>query len=299
MDYRVTLPAFSGPLDLLLHLVKRHEVDIHEIQISEILHSFLEYLKALETLDIGDIGDFVVMASTLMEIKSKELLPSESVDLRDELDPRDELIQQLLEYRRYRELTRKLERYGKLRERIASRGAYGADDRAIRELAREDYEREIEESLDLEDLDAWILLKAYAKLLEETDFGKTYAVEADRKPLAVYIEELAGRLTARGVGVEVLFRDAFDLRGGKMEVIGNFMALLELMKQGRIRARQDEACGEIYLVLLSDEEVAAAAERAAAYEEMVRVREAAKAAARASEGLPTGDAPAEAGAASD
>ncbi|MCB9919394.1 MAG: segregation/condensation protein A [Planctomycetes bacterium] len=255
MDYRVKLPAFSGPLDLLLHLVKRHEVDIHEIQISDILASFLEYLKALETLELGDIGDFVVMASTLMEIKSKELLPRESVDLREELDPRDELIQQLLEYRRYRELTRKLERYGQLRERVASRGSYGADEAAIRQLAREDYEREIEESLDLEDLDAWFLLKAYAKLLEETDFGKTYSVEVDKKPLGVYIDELAGRLLERGLGVEVPFRDAFDLRLGKMEVIGNFMALLELMKQGRLTARQDRTCGEIYLVLSSEKPV--------------------------------------------
>lgn len=251
MDYRVKLPAFSGPLDLLLHLVKRHEVDIHEIQISEILASFLEYLKALETLDIGDIGDFVVMASTLMEIKSKELLPTESVNLQAELDPRDELIQQLLEYRRYRELTRKLERYGQLRERVAARGSFGADEAAIRKLAQEDYEREVEGSLDLEDLDAWFLLKAYAKLLEETDFGKTYSVEVDKKPLAVYIEELAGRLLARGLGNEVPFREAFELKLGKMEVIGNFMALLELMKQGRLEARQDKTCGEIYLILVS------------------------------------------------
>lgn len=283
MDYRVSLPAFSGPLDLLLHLVKRQEVDIHEIQISEILSSFLVHLKALETLELGDIGDFVVMASTLMEIKSKELLPREDVDLREELDPRDELIQQLLEYRRYRDLTRKLERYGKMRERIASRGAYGADDKALQDMAREDYEREIEESLDLEDLDAWFLLKAYAKLLEETDFGKTYTVETDRKPLATYIEELAARLDSRGRGVEVPFHEAFDLSGGKMEVIGNFMALLELMKQGRLSSRQDTVCGEIYLTLLADEEVEATRARDAAYEESMRRREAAKAEARAAE----------------
>lgn len=283
MDYRVKLPAFSGPLDLLLHLVKRQEVDIHEIQISEILSSFLSYLKALETLELGDIGDFVVKASTLMEIKSKELLPREDVDLREELDPRDELIQQLLEYRRYRELTRKLERYGQMRERISSRGSYGADNKALDAMARKDFEREIEESLDLEDLDAWFLLKAYAKLLEETDFGKTYSVETDRKPLAVYIDELAQRLESRGIGVEVPFRQAFEFSGGKMEVIGNFMALLELMKQGRLSARQDQVCGEIYLTLLSEEEVEAIRKRVAEYEESVKRREAAKREAVAAE----------------
>ena len=254
MDYRVQLPAFSGPLDLLLHLVKRHEVDIHDIQISRILEDFLGYLKALETLDLNNIGDFVVMATTLMEIKSKELLPREHVSLDQELDPRDELIQQLLEYQRYRDITRRLERYGQMRERFVSRGSYGADESAIRELANEERERELEESLDLEDLDAWFLLKAYAKLLEETDYGKTYTVESDRKPLAAYVAELESRLESRGVGKPVPFEEAFDKSGGRMGLIGTFMALLELVKQGAIRATQGDGHGEIELVLVPVDE---------------------------------------------
>jgi len=250
VDYRVNLPTFAGPLDLLLHLVKRQEVDIHEVAIAQILRDFLGYLKALETLDLNNIGDFVVMASTLMEIKSRELLPRERVDLREELDPRDQLIQQLLEYRRYRDLTRRLERYGKTREHLLSRGSYGADQKAIREMAAEKLEREYEEALDLEDLDAWFLVKAYARLLEETDFGKTYAVEADRKPMAAYINELVERMESVGPGKSLPFAEAFVRADGKMGLIGTFMALLELLKQGRLRARQDKNLGAIVLWLV-------------------------------------------------
>lgn len=264
MDYRIKLPEFSGPLDLLLHLVRRHEVDVHEISIAKILQDFLVYLKALETLDLNNIGDFVVLATTLMEIKSKELLPREHVDLKEELDPRDELIRQLLEYRRYRDLTRRLERHGKLRERVLSRGLSGVEPNTMRELSQNEREREIEESLDLEDLDSWYLLKAYAKLLEETDFGKTYTVQAERKAMHVYIDELVGRLSKRGIGVEVPFEEAFDTSEGKMGLIGTFMAMLEMLKQGRLKAVQEKNFGQIVLVLLTTDPVIELVEEEAA-----------------------------------
>ncbi len=247
MSYRVELPVFAGPMDLLLHLVKKQEVDIHEVQISRILEDYIAYMKALETLDIDNIGDFVVMASTLMEIKSRELLPKQTVDLREELDPRDELIRQLLEYRRYRELTRRLEERGKARERLCPRGGFGADERTLQEMARERFEKEVEESLDLEDLDVWFLVKAYAKLLEETDFDSTYRVTKDDRPLSEVIEELVGRLERAGGALA--FTQAFDASRGKEGLVLTFMALLELVKQGRIRARQDRPGGEILLAL--------------------------------------------------
>ena len=92
MSYRVELPVFSGPMDLLLHLVRQQEVDIHEISLARILEDYLKHLGILQQLDLQDIGDFVVMASTLMEIKSRELLPNEAVEIEKELDPRDDLI---------------------------------------------------------------------------------------------------------------------------------------------------------------------------------------------------------------
>ncbi len=251
MEYRVDLPAFSGPLDLLLHLVKRQEVDVHEIQISQILKDYLVYLKALESLDLNNIGEFLVMASTLMEVKSKELLPKETLDLQDELDPRDELITQLLEYRRYRELTRRLEGKGKDRERVFSRGSQGADQKELSSLAKERFEKEVEESLDMQDLDAWFLLKAYAQLLEETDFGKTYEVEKDSKPMRAYLDELRARLSEHK---QLPFRQAFNIEEGKMGMIGTFMAMLELMKQGEMAATQEEPFSDILLIWIPPEE---------------------------------------------
>ena len=96
-------------MDLLLHLVKQCEVDIHEVAIAPILDAYLKHLSVLQQLDLHDIGDFVVMASALMEIKSRELLPNESVEIEEELDPRDDLIRRLLEYKRYRDLARELD----------------------------------------------------------------------------------------------------------------------------------------------------------------------------------------------
>jgi segregation and condensation protein A len=92
-DYRVNLENFGGPLDLLLHLVRKEEVDIHDIPISKILDQYMKHLEAIHALDLDDAGDFLVMAATLMLIKSKMLLPTEDVDLEEEIDPRYELVQ--------------------------------------------------------------------------------------------------------------------------------------------------------------------------------------------------------------
>ena len=124
MTYRVELPVFSGPMDLLLHLVKLQEVDIHEVMIAKVLDQYLTHVDVLEGLDLADLGDFLVMASTLMEIKSKEMLPREEVDIEAELNPKDDLIRRLLEYKRYRDISRRLagmmERRGMMVEPLIS-----------------------------------------------------------------------------------------------------------------------------------------------------------------------------------
>src|SRR6516165_3458735 len=110
MSYTVALDTFNGPLDLLLFLVKRNEVDIHAIPIALVTVQFLEYLKVMEFLDVEQAGDFVVMAATLMEIKSRSLLPVEvNADAEEEADPRRELVKQLLEYRKFKDAAAALE----------------------------------------------------------------------------------------------------------------------------------------------------------------------------------------------
>src|SRR5262249_19521329 len=109
MDYQVDLDVFRGPMDLLLYLVKRHEVDICDIPIAKVAGQFLEYLQVLEMIDVERAGDFLVMAATLMEIKSKLLLPRSDESTEEDADPRRELVRQLLEYKKFKEAAARLE----------------------------------------------------------------------------------------------------------------------------------------------------------------------------------------------
>lgn len=245
MSYRVQLPVFSGPMDLLLHLVKQHEVDIHDIAIARILQDYLKHLEVLKELDLHDMGDFLVMASTLMEIKSRELLPSESVEIEEELDPRDDLIRRLLEYKRYRDLARELDARADRRSRQAP---------LVMAMPKELHETEEEEQLDIGDVQIWDLTSAFAKLLEEIGQQATMEVEVDKRDVGYYTRRL---LTQFKVRPEANFKEVFDLREGRYGLIGTLIALLEMMKQGYLRAHQELCFGEIQLAYKGGEEVTA------------------------------------------
>ncbi len=245
MSYRVELPVFSGPMDLLLHLVRQQEVDIHEVRIARILEDYLKHLAVLQQLDLHDIGDFVVMASTLMEIKSRELLPNEAVELEQELDPRDDLIRRLLEYKRYRDLARELDVRADRRARQAPlvlvQPAHLADP------ADEDL-------LDLGEVGVWDLTSAFAKLLEEIGQQGTMQVEREKRDVGFYTRRLLATFRDRR---EVRFSDVFDRTEGRYGLIGTLIALLEMMKQGYLRASQEQCFDEIHLAFRGDDAVTA------------------------------------------
>lgn len=242
MTFRVDLPVFSGPMDLLLHLIKEREVDIHEIPIAPILSDYLKRLAVIQALDLADVGDFVVMASTLMEIKSRELLPREEVSIEEEFDPKDDLIQQLLEYKQYRDLSRRLDRLAQRRARQlnpfvpitpeASRGQVDDDD-----------------GIDLGSIDIWTLTAAFAKLLEDTGQDFTLHFSVERKDIRYYAGQLIQLTQGKG---EVAFETLFDKREGRMGLIGTFSAMLELMKQGYLRAHQEHCFGDIVVVFVGE-----------------------------------------------
>ncbi len=235
MSYRVELPVFSGPMDLLLHLVKKQEVSVHEVSISNILDQYLKHLELLAALDLADIGDFVVMASTLMEIKSRELLPRDEVSLEDDLDPRDDLIQRLLEYKRYRDISRRLARLAARRARMGTVSLPMPP-----RLAMEDHE----ELLDLGEVEIWNLTEAFARLLEETGQSQTMRIEIDRRDAAFYI----GRVLKRVVEQPRLsYHELFDPTEGSLGLIGVFVAMLEMMKQGYLVGRQEDCFGPILI----------------------------------------------------
>jgi segregation and condensation protein A len=245
VSYRVELPIFSGPMDLLLHLVRQQEVDIHEISVARILADYLKHLAVLQQLDLSDIGDFVVMASTLMEIKSRELLPSEAVEIEQELDPRDDLIRRLLEYKRYRDLARQLEGRADHRARqsplVLSTPAHLVD-------------KDDEDLLDIGNIGIWDLTSAFAKLLEEIGQQGTLAIEVEKRDVGYYTRRLLGQFRAKR---EVAFSEIFDRTEGRYGLIGTLIALLEMMKQGYLRAHQENCFDEIHLAFRGDDAVTA------------------------------------------
>ncbi|MEZ5966622.1 MAG: segregation/condensation protein A [Planctomycetota bacterium] len=241
MAFRVDLPVFSGPMDLLLHLIREREVDIHEIPIAPILGDYLAHLAVLQALDLADVGDFVVMASTLMEIKSRELLPREEVSIEEEFDPKDDLIRQLLEYKRFRDLSRRLERLAQRRARQMNPWVPITPDAAK--------STEEDDGIDLGDVDVWTLTAAFAKLLEETGSDFTLHFGIERKDVRYYASQLLTRTKGHG---EVRFEALFEKSEGRMGLIGTFTAMLELMKQGYLRAHQDQCFGEIVVVFVGE-----------------------------------------------
>jgi segregation and condensation protein A len=229
--------VFQGPLDLLLHLVREQEVEIHEIEINTVVQRYLEYLKAMRELDIELAGDFLVMAATLMSIKSRSLLPREEIDLEKELDPRDELIQRLIEYRRFKEASDQLGQRYALRELSFERGDAGAEAPAD------------EPVLDLGELSSWDLLAAFSRLMRETLGHRPHRVQREARPLRHYVQALATRMRERGA---LSLRElvlGLDEEPSRESLIGSFCALLELVKLGLVGVLQPERHGEIRVEL--------------------------------------------------
>ncbi len=238
-DYRVDLEVFNGPLDLLLHLIKREELNIYDIPISRILKQFLERLAHMQKLDIDGIGDFLVMASTLMVIKSRLLLPQAPADDEEQPpDPRTDLVRQLLEYRRFKELgsllRERLERY----ERTFPRGVAEVREREAASAQEPDLGRM------LEDIGSFDLFQAFSKVLSEIRVSAEREIVYDETPLEVHIDRLE---TLLAQSVTVPFSRLFAERRDRAYVIGVFLAALELIRQGRALVTQLESFGEIVL----------------------------------------------------
>ena len=232
-------------MDLLLHLVRQQEVDIHEVSLARILEDYLAHLKILQQLDLHDIGDFVVMASTLMEIKSRELLPNETVEIEEELDPRDDLIRRLLEYKRYRDLARQLEVRSDRRARMTP---------LVLAKPPELAEPDDEDQLELGDVGIWDLTSAFARLLEEIGQQGAMQIEVEKRDVAFYIDRMIVKFRDRR---ELAFSDVFDKAHGRYGLIGSLQACLEMMKQGYLRAHQPACFDEIQLVFLGEPDVTA------------------------------------------
>ena len=229
----VHLDAFEGPLDLLLHLIKKHEVNIYDIPISLITRQYLETIKLMQELNLDVAGEFVVMAATLIHIKSKMLLPrpetAQGVEGEEE-DPRDALVRRLLEHQKFKAAAELLHEREQLRAAQWSR-----PDERIAEIAGEEYEPELE-------VDLFSLLNAFQAVVQRARQRPKVLLPPEQVPLEVRIDQLLSRLSETDAcGFEDLFADVDDRSG----LIVTFLALLEMIRLKLIRVFQSGSFGPI------------------------------------------------------
>ena len=232
LPYQVRIENFEGPLDLLLHLIKKNEINIYDIPVAMIARQYLEYLEAMEELNLNVAGDFLVMAATLLQIKSKMLLPVDETSDDDEEgpDPREELVRRLLEYKGFKEAARQLDDQEKVWREIFWR------EQAL------SVEAAVEEDLSLENVSLFDLVDALKGVLERNPGSRLIEIAPDnltvRERMNLILEILEGKDS-------VSFAALFEGASHRLVVVVTFLALLELMRLRVARVFQAETFGPI------------------------------------------------------
>lgn len=234
MTYKIKLEIFEGPFDLLLYLIKKEELDIYDIPIAKITDQYLEYLEMMKLLDLDIAGEFIVMAATLMQIKSKMLLPPDEVTQEEiqEEDPRAELVQRLLEYKKFKE---------------------AADELAAKEaMSGRLYTRKSEEKIFLETEDSpffeasiFDLLTAFSKILKEVPKETFYKLVKDEFTIGEKIHDIFHILVNEP---KIYFSKLFIKAKSKLEIIVMFLAVLELIRLKEIIVVQKRPFDEIEII---------------------------------------------------
>ena len=238
MNFRVDLDNFRGPLDLLLYLVRRHEVEIVDIPIAAVTQQFLEYLAILEKLDVNAVGDFLEVASILIEIKSRSVLPQVVQTDEDWDDPRQELVQRLLEYKKFKDAANMLDERSR---QWQLRFARLANDLPPRR--NDPAERPIQE------VELWDLVSALGRFVRDAESAKKSHIVYDDTPIHVHMIQIRERLAAQG---KLALSELFQERMHKSVIIGVFLAILELVRHRVVRAEQNQLHGEIWIIPRSE-----------------------------------------------
>ncbi|MDQ7054910.1 MAG: segregation/condensation protein A [candidate division KSB1 bacterium] len=237
MIYRVQLENFEGPLDLLLYLIKKNEVDLFNIPISEITRQYLEYIEIIQMLDLEGASDFILMAATLIRIKAKMLLPKPPVDMdeEEEEDPREELVRRLLEYQRFKEVAIKMADYESQRQLLYTR-------------------RYFDQHMEPEPQDWWDpktsytlfdLMWAFKEILQKAPKVTQHSVEQ----IPVTIDDQIGyilRQLDQNEG-QLLFYELLEKLKKRIIMIVTFLSLLELIRRGEVEVTQSSTFGEIWV----------------------------------------------------
>lgn len=246
-QYRVQLDIFHGPPDLLLYLVRRHELEVMDLSMRVIAEQFLEYLDVLKLLHIDAVAEFVVTAAQLLEIKSRMALPSEVEETPAEEsldDPRADLVAQLLEYKKFKDAAAQLEeqaaiwleRFPRLSDDRPGRGRDASADR-------------------IKEVELWDLVSALGRVLKKKEVEKQAKIQYDDTPMAVHIERIGERVRAEG---RTPFSSFFEGTNFRPRIVSVFLAILELLRHHNFRAEQPVDFGEIDILPPAEEASGAA-----------------------------------------
>ena len=245
MQFRVQLDMFSGPMDLMWYLVRKHELDILDIPIALVTQQYLEMLAVLEQVDVNSVGDFLELASRLMEIKSKLMLPRQEDDTEEEIeDPRQDIVQRLLEYKRYKDAASMLEDRSREWQLRFSRRVNDLPSRTIDQSQQP-----------IQEVEMWDLVSAFARVMRDSDSVQPSAIRYDDTPIDVYMEQIRQRLTSES---RIPFTSLFEEGMIKSQMVGIFLAVLELIRHHQVQVDQTELFGEIWILLEPDSKQLAA-----------------------------------------
>lgn len=236
MNYKIETDKFEGPLDLLLHLIKEKDIDICDIKIEDVTKQYLEYIMRMKDLNLSIASEYLVMASELVEMKSKTLLPRRVVDSEDEYeeDPREILIERLLAYKQYKEVTKEFKELELTRKLVFTKQPEN-----LNEYVKED-EKE-------EELSIRVLLDAFNELLSKKDMQKPITTRITKREISVS-EKILKIRDILNEKKRVNFEDLFE-KSTKQEIIISFLSILEMIKQNEIDVKQDRNFNSIMICL--------------------------------------------------
>ncbi|MGA4516100.1 segregation/condensation protein A [Solibacillus silvestris] len=248
MSYEVKLDAFSGPLDLLLHLIHRLEIDIYDIPMAELTEQYIDHIHAMQTLELNEASEYLVMAATLLAIKSRMLIPineneidAEELEI-DEVDPREELVARLIEYKKYKEAAVQLQELETERGQVFTKAP--AD---LSEFMPEEQLALFDQNVNVYDM-----LSAFQKLMRRKQLKKPLSTRIARQEISVKEQMRSVVNILKNAGGRVMFSQLFEAEDKSMLVL-TFLTLLELMKRQVIFVEQQNNFDDLSVLLTKEE----------------------------------------------
>ena len=234
MDFRIQLDIFRGPLDLLLFLVRKHELDVRNLPMALITDQYLGHLEVLQQLDVNEVGDFLELASTLIEIKSQLVLPRGGEEAEGWDDPRDQLVERLLEYKKYKDAASLLDERSRDWQQHYSRLAGDVAPREIDPVGQP-----------IREVELWDLVSAMGRILRDSQAVSPTTIVYDDTPIQVYMRQIHSKVAT---DCRVAFSDMFQPGMHKSAIVGIFLAVLELVRHHGVRTEQNDLHSEIWIV---------------------------------------------------